>query len=559
MKKASQISLAQTLFTIEEDAYTRLESYLTSVRKHFEHTQGYAEIIDDIESRIAEQLIESNRTIVAIDAIERILETMGRVEDFDDGREHSDKPASTPASATTRDKKLYRNTDDAMIAGVAAGLAAYIGVEKTWVRLGFLILSLFNGLGIVLYIILWIIMPEARTAAQKLEMAGSPVTIETLSETVRERIDEIREDRRGTFSKIAAIPARLIGGVGRILAPIFRIVFGTLITLVSTSALIGILIVCGFLMSGTAMIASDVSLAIAYPGAWQVLAAMSFMLVALMPVVALLLLGLSLLSKRHLLSLTTAVTMLGIWFVAVMISSFSIAKGINNYRAYQETAPAYQELSENIPLEATFSAISAKNDVALEIHRGEEASLVATGRAREIETLTTRIENGILYISRTPREDHFCLFCSDETPRLVLTIPALTTISGAYGSSIEARDFGRVGELEIELSYGARADIEADMQSLNAQVRMGSTLALEGSASSAQLSATQGSRIRAEDFTVVDANIEASYGADIDADVSKTLKATATYGANISYDGTPEVDLIERQGGSVISNESLVE
>lgn len=156
MKKALQISLAKTLFTIEEDAYARLENYLAAVRKHF--------------ASIAEQLLERKEKIVTIEAIESILAKMGKVEDFDD-RIASNVPASDGGPAIGG-KKLYRNTDNAIIAGVCSGIAAYFGWDALWVRLGFFLLTFLNGFGILLYIVLWIIMPEAKSAAQKLEMTG---------------------------------------------------------------------------------------------------------------------------------------------------------------------------------------------------------------------------------------------------------------------------------------------------------------------------------------------------------------------------------------------------
>lgn len=249
MKKALQISLAKTLFTIEEDAYTRLEKYLAAVRKHFATTEGSAEIINDIEASIAEQLLEQKAAIVTIERIEGILAKMGTVEDFDDGIGSEKSATSGPKVAS---RKLYRNTDDVIIAGVCSGIAAYFGWETFWVRLGFFGLVFLNGFGLLLYIVLWVIMPEAKSAAQKLEMTGTPVTLENLSETVRERVEELRADKGGILAKIASIPAQLIAGIGRVLGPVLRIVLGLFMILVSLGALIGILIFGGFLTLGGA-------------------------------------------------------------------------------------------------------------------------------------------------------------------------------------------------------------------------------------------------------------------------------------------------------------------
>jgi phage shock protein PspC (stress-responsive transcriptional regulator) len=349
MKKALQISIARTLFTIEEDAYARLESYLTSVKKHFESTPGSTEIIADIESRIAEQLLEGKEKIVTIEQIETILASMGRVEDFDDDTQSSDTPKSAPSLAG---KKLYRDTDHAMIAGVCAGIAAYMGWEALWVRLAFVLFTLFNGVGIVLYIILWVIVPAAKTASQKLEMTGSPITIETLSETVRERIDEIKKDERGTFARILSIPAQLIAGISNSLshiAPAFRIVLGLVLTLGAGAALAGLCIATGILLSGTIMLDGGVPLADMFPGYRYALVMIAGVAVVFIPTLAAFFAGLSLMRKKALMPTFVSTLLICAWFVAISISGYAVAKIINHYEF--DGAPLVIGESTELPTE----------------------------------------------------------------------------------------------------------------------------------------------------------------------------------------------------------------
>ncbi len=326
MKKALQISLAHTLFTVEEDAYAKLESYLASVREHFKDTAGYTEIIADIEASIAEQLLAEKHKIVSIEQVEKILGAMGRVEDFDDGAEHTETPkAEHDTQGGIARKKLYRNTDNAMIAGVCSGIAAYMGWEVTWVRIAMLVLTLFNGIGIVLYIILWIATPEAKTASQKLEMMGSPVTIENLSETVRERIEEVKRD--GRIERITALPARLLERIG----PVLRLIVGLCITIVAGVALACALAASGFVLSDTVLVHDSVPLATILPGALYGLSVAGFLLVVIIPILALLFAGLSILQRRAVVPAALWAILIGMWFLAVGVSGYAVAKIIGSY------------------------------------------------------------------------------------------------------------------------------------------------------------------------------------------------------------------------------------
>ncbi len=558
MKKALQISLAKTLFTIEEDAYARLENYLASVRDHFEKTTGYTEIINDIESRIAEQLIEGRHKIVTIEAIERILATMGRVEDFDDGAERSGERTQSTTNAQVG-KKLYRDPDNALIAGVCSGIAAYMGWDTIWVRLAFIVLSFFNGLGIMLYIFLWIIMPEAKSAAQKLEMAGSPVTIETLSETVRERFDEIKQDRRGTFAKIASIPAQLIKGVGRALrgiAPVFRILFGAFLTLAAGSALVGLLITSGFLTSGMPYLTDELPLTSVLPGALYVIAVVSVMLVIMIPILAVFVGGIALLLKKHIFSGSVSATLLGVWFLALAVSGFSIAKTAHNYFAYTSTAPEYQEVTTVIPIEGAFTKLSVERGLSIEITEGSETTLSATGRAKQIERLSTRVEGGTLYISRAFVDGYFCILCDDGPLSLSLTTGEIEAITALHGSRVTAEEFLPASDFSIVLRHGSYGSLKLEVARADADLAHGSYLSIEGSADDSKIEVAHGSRVDGDSFNITRAEIDAAHGSSVHVGLLEKLDVSAAHGSRIRYEGSPEVRKDVRHGSSV-SNDSV--
>jgi len=193
MKKALHISLGQTLFALEDDAYEKLNHYLEGIRTHFANTVGADEILADIESRIAEQFLETKKAILGIIDVDAVIASMGAVSDFGEESAKEKSSSGHEHSSKSHFKKLYRHPDDVLLGGVASGLASYLNLPTLWVRIAFIVFIVTTGFGILIYIMLWIIVPKARTPSQKLEMAGNKITLETISESVKKKIEEVKK------------------------------------------------------------------------------------------------------------------------------------------------------------------------------------------------------------------------------------------------------------------------------------------------------------------------------------------------------------------------------
>lgn len=196
MNKTLHINLGGRPFIIDEDAYRRLESYLASVHRHFRHSAGYAEITDDIEARLAELFTEwlAGAPIVHLAAVEAVITTMGTPESFGTEAESSAGPTSAGAGSYHPGKRLYRNPDGKIIAGVCTGLAAYVGLEDAvWVRVLFAILLLTTGIGVIAYLVLWAVLPEAKTAADRLAMKGDPINVTTIGRQIEEELENVKQ------------------------------------------------------------------------------------------------------------------------------------------------------------------------------------------------------------------------------------------------------------------------------------------------------------------------------------------------------------------------------
>lgn len=197
MKKTVNINIAGMAFQIDEDAYNLLENYLNKVKATFNNAEEQSEIINDIEHRFAEIFTDKLgkfAQVVNINMVKEAIVTLGDVEVIDEeaniGNEHSS--TGSYKSSTKNTRKLFRNPDDKIIAGVLGGLGAYLGVDAIWLRLIFVILGIASvGVPVgLIYIILWIVMPKAETNIQKMQMKGKPVNLNNISESVKKNFSK---------------------------------------------------------------------------------------------------------------------------------------------------------------------------------------------------------------------------------------------------------------------------------------------------------------------------------------------------------------------------------
>lgn len=202
MDKTKNISLGGFSFLIEENAYTALSQYLAEVRQHLQHNSDRDEIIFDVEQRMAELLKDrtANREVIMHQDVLYLIEVLGKPEQYVEDEEADKATNATPeasAKAFSANKPLYRDIDDRKIGGVLSGLAHYFNISPTMLRIAFTVIFTlffmivdwrwlfpFNFISwamLALYILFWIIVPAALTTAQKLEMQGAAVTLDSLA------------------------------------------------------------------------------------------------------------------------------------------------------------------------------------------------------------------------------------------------------------------------------------------------------------------------------------------------------------------------------------------
>ena len=240
MKKKLTVNLGGTVFHIDEDAYRLLDNYLSNLKMHFRKEAGADEIIDDIERRISELFAEkltAGSQVITITDVEEVIARMGKPEDME--AENDSEPSVGNATRTTIHRRLYRNPDDKLLGGVISGMAAYLGWDVTLLRL-LLLVVLICGVGtlIPVYIVCWLVIPEARTAAEKLSMRGEAVTVENIGKTVTDGFEKVangvndymKSDKPRTFlQKLGDALVMVAGWFFKICLVIFAIICSPLL------------------------------------------------------------------------------------------------------------------------------------------------------------------------------------------------------------------------------------------------------------------------------------------------------------------------------------------
>ncbi|WP_088323070.1 PspC domain-containing protein [Polaribacter tangerinus] len=361
MNKTININLGGFFFHIDEIAYQKLRRYLESIAKSLsEDSQGKNEIIADIEARISELLSEKitdSRQVVNEKDIEDIIAIMGQPEDYAEAEEgYSDTKYAYQRNNQNK-KKLFRDGEDKFLGGVASGIAHYFNIDSIWIRLAFLVSTLAGlGAGIFIYIILWILLPEAKTTAEKLQMEGEPVNIDNIEKKIREEFTHVSESVKNAansaseklkeganeFSekvhqKFSAKTKKnnglqdFLDTIGKIFLVFFKVIgklIGILLVFIA-AAVILVLTIGGFSVGSLEFLNFNGEI-VQYPPFFYdatlplwLLTVVSFVLAAI-PFVVLFVLGLRILSNNvKKFNKTTSLTLLGIWILCLLAIIFT--------------------------------------------------------------------------------------------------------------------------------------------------------------------------------------------------------------------------------------------
>lgn len=367
MNKTISANISGIIFNIEEQAYERLKIYLEAIRSHFANSSDCDEIMADIEGRIAElfqERITDSKEVISMADVEEVVAIMGRPEDYGDQDLDDDDAGNNNNTNTTsgtipnqggrKGRRIFRDPDNSRVGGVCSGLSHYFGWDPIWLRIFFLVLLLGFGTGVLLYVILWIVIPEAKTTAEKLEMYGDPVNVENIGKsfgktsegTMNDIANSARKfDTDANAQKVKNAFWIIIGYIGSFFK-VFGKFFGA--GLIATS--IGMMIVLGMVLLSTdgfiaitengvsALTYGDVSSLIFETTFLSNLAWVGILIVIGVPILSFMYTGIKLLFSLQHSSKLIGITMTSIWTVGLVMCGYVALNTGTNFVSESSTA-----------------------------------------------------------------------------------------------------------------------------------------------------------------------------------------------------------------------------
>jgi len=232
MNKTVNINLAGIFFHIDEDAYLKLQRYLQAIKRSFTDSQGREEIIADIEARIAElfsEKIKDIKQVIGIKEVDEVITVMGQPEDYRLDEEIFEDESTPPFKKISKSRQLFRDTSNSYVGGVSSGLGHFLGIDPIWLRISWILLTLFSGGGFILiYVAFWIFAPEAKTTADQLAMKGEAVNISNIEKKIKEGFNDVADkvkdvDYQKYTNKVKSGSTSFFEALGDVLLAILKV------------------------------------------------------------------------------------------------------------------------------------------------------------------------------------------------------------------------------------------------------------------------------------------------------------------------------------------------
>ena len=526
MKKNISINISGIIFHIEEDGYAQLKTYLETINNYFSNYEDSAEIIADIESRVAEiflSKLDDGKQIINHEDVQALIDTMGTVADFealeddeptpvkeqetpkqeeekkkqeqkvhdaqDPGKQklHRDEkrkviggvaagiayyfsidplwirliavllllnvfvsflsgavlilyivlwiivPGSNALGDDEEVKKMFRDPDNQVLGGVSSGIAAYFAADVTLVRLLFVLSIFLGGTGLIVYIILWMITPVAKSLTDKMQMQGEPVTLSNIEHNVKKSLKQ-EEGEESALAKVLLFPFRLIAAlfaaIGGLLGPastiivnVVRVLAGLIITMVGVSGMMSLFVTAGVLLGLFTGFGDWINATFLPAGIIaESVSGFTFLaifLTAVIPFLVLCLLGISIISKRMVLRAPLGWSIFGVWVICLVSLAIAIPGVVGEFRnegTFRESRTFDLDATQPILLTLDYMDLGGINATSLKL-RGHEDSVIRLDMRYEAHGRTRQdAEKNAQMITYQVRQDgNELIFDSDYT------------------------------------------------------------------------------------------------------------------------------------------------
>lgn len=473
MKKNININLFGTIYAIDEDAYELMESYLQNIKDYFSKIEGGEEVADDIEHRFAELLWEKKQQGVdAIDimTVKEIIKKIGNPEDLDesaaDGQTATEgnQSAADEEPKTTAEKqesagesagprKFYRDGKDKLVGGVMSGLAHYTGGSDPfpW-RIALVILFIVipkSGWIAVLYLIAWMLFPEAKTAEERLRMMGKPVTTDNIGAEVMNEAKPKPQQQSGARG--------CLGSMLNVVAVLFKAMLYVTIAFFGFITLIVLFSVCAGLFALPFGLMGSIFDGVSSPdNALQTVQLMAYLqdskglivflgccllVVVVLPIYALIHM---LTNSNNRFSMTTKLSLLLLWFVALCGSAFCSFKVITQMdeknihfdvsNVFDDSDSQSDRTSKEFNDLESFRELDLNCVACVEYFQGDTCKVVVKGKPGTVDKIGVVSQNGVLQIWNQEE------IKGNNNLKIRITSPDLTRVSMDGVGAFEAED-----------------------------------------------------------------------------------------------------------------------
>ncbi len=537
MKQTLTVNLNGIVFHIDDDAYALLQDYLQKVESNLTN-EDVADVLQDIEARIGELFTEMLRKngvqVVNVAMVEQVMQQLGDPELFADD-ESDEGPRTKDTRRNTIKKRLYRDVDNDLLGGVCSGLGVYFGIDAIWFRLLFVGLTWLYGAAILFYLLLWVIVPAARTAAQRLEMRGEETSIENIQREVnRQKQMGVRSDSmvRIVFSvllkcMIGLCILLLIPVVLLILYVLGVVIFALLAAMFGTMPDILMSVLPFHEMASHSEICSIL------------LFLFLSLLLILIPVVMLIHWAITRFRRRKMVSKRFWWITGILWILSLLgLGGVMIYAGTHDFSTISfladddwDDADDYDyALVTNFEELDVFHSIVVAGQADIELTQG--ASQWVSMQTIHPELYTVDVRDSVLYISckeaRMPLEVDF-----------TIVVPTIRSIVSSGACSIANTGVLDVSDLYIQASGATAIDMYVHAQNLTLQSSGASKSEFEGVADHFYAIISGAGEIEAYDLQARTANVVCSGAGKVEVSVGDTLSAQASGASKISYRGTP--------------------
>jgi phage shock protein PspC (stress-responsive transcriptional regulator) len=543
MKKTLTVNLNNIVFHIDDDAYEMLQTYLHEIADQFQSEDEKKEIMTDIEARIAElftEKLQKNKNVVNLVDVQEVIDIMGKPSQYADEDDEQKAPKSDRKNQRAR--RFYRDPENAILGGIAGGLAAYFNIDVTWIRI-ILVALVFVGVGIIvpIYIVVWFVAPQAVTASQRLEMQGEDVTVESIKTELNNAKSYVESDK---FRQTAATAGERMLEILRIL---FKVVFGFLgavlgiAGVVLVGALIFVLFFIIFEPSVVNEFAPDLisNWSIISPEK-MVLLIISLILLVGCPIFLLIYWAIQIISGRKNTSKTSTWVVLILW-LAGMFMFYSIGANTFIHLHQRDGHPFSISWSDNnLPTTDEvrkcdpFHAIDVSGNIELTLVRDSARQVTVSAQEDYLPRVITKVENGVLHIYA----DEIFL---NRTIKVSVSADSIRSIKASGACKITTESSLVTPEFEMKLTGACQADMDVQVSGLCQLDLMGASQAnLSGTCNELKAEGTGACQLRAHDLIAKKADVRVTGASQADVYASETLDATATGASQIDCKGSPK-------------------